>query len=57
MYNVNVCKTNCINSIYEFMRLVGRRDNPNKETLMYISYTSFHHQLGIYNQSCWELVY
>jgi len=30
------------------MRLVRRGDNPNKETLMYIPYTSLHHQLGIY---------
>jgi len=24
---------------------------------MYIPYTSFNHQLGVYNQNCWELVY
>jgi len=31
--------------------------NPKKKTFMYILYTSLHHQLGIYNQSCSELVY
>jgi len=38
MYYVNVCKINCINSISGSMRLVCRGDNPNKETLIYISY-------------------
>ena len=36
MLYVDVGKTNCIRSIAEFMRLVRRGDNPNKETLIYI---------------------
>jgi len=34
------------------MRLVRRENNPNKETLIYIPYTSFHQQLSIYNPNC-----
>jgi len=45
------------NSISCSVRLARRGDNPNKETLIYIPYISLHHQLGIYNQICWELVY
>ena len=47
MYNVNVGKTNCINSMSGFMRLVRRENNPKKKTLMYILYTSLHHQMGV----------
>ena len=40
IYVVNVYKTNCINSVSGSIRLVCRADNPNKEILVYIPYTS-----------------
>ena len=51
MYNVNIYKTNCINSNSESMRLERQGNNPNKETFMYIPYASLLHQLGVYNQN------
>ena len=39
------------------MRLVHLGDNPKKKTFMYIPYTSCHHQLGVHNTSCPELLY
>jgi len=39
----------CTSSVYGFMRQVHRRNNPNKETLIYIPYASFHRNLSVYN--------
>jgi len=45
-------KTSCTGSVDRFMRLIPRGDNPNKETLIYIPYTSCLHQLSTHNLSC-----
>jgi len=39
---------------YDFMRLVHRANNPNKETIIYTHtpYTLCHHRLSVYNPSC-----
>jgi len=42
-------KTNYTGSVDRFMRLIPRGDNPNKETLIYISYASCLHRLSTYN--------
>ena len=36
LINANEGKTSCTNSVYDFLRLVCRRNNPNKKTLIYI---------------------
>ena len=38
---INVGKTSYTSSDYRFMSLVHRGDNSNKETLIYIPYTSY----------------
>ena len=48
MILLNTRKTNCTSSVYGFMRQIRRRNNPNKETLIYIPYTSRHHSLSSY---------
>ena len=45
-------KTSCTGSVDRFMRLIPRGDNLNKETLIYISYTSCLHRLSTHNLSC-----
>jgi len=35
-----------------FMKLVRRRNNPNKETIKYIPFISRHSILSVYNPNC-----
>ena len=50
--DANVRKISSTSLIYGFMKLVYRGDNPNKETLIDIPYTSCHHCPSVYNPSC-----
>ena len=49
MLNTSVDKTSYISLDFGFIRLIQRGNNPNKETLIYIPYTSCHHNLSSYN--------
>jgi len=49
---INKCdKTSCMGSVDRFMRLIPRRDNPNKKALIYIPYTLCLRQLSTHNLS------
>ena len=50
--NTSMDKATYTSLDYGFMRLIRRGDNPNKETLIYIPYISYHHDLSSYNLSC-----
>jgi len=52
MLSANVDQTSGTSSNVGFMRLICRRNNPNKETLIYITYILCHHGLNSYNLSC-----
>jgi len=51
MLDANVCKFNCMSLAYEFMRLVRRENNSDKETFINIPYISWSHWLSQYNPS------
>jgi len=45
-------KTSCTGSVDRLMRLISRGDNPNKEILIYIPYTSCLHRLSTHIPRC-----
>jgi len=48
----NYRETSYTNTHYRSVRLVRRRNNPNKKALIYIPYTSRHCNLSLYNVNC-----
>ena len=47
-----VGKISCTSSYFGLIRSVHRRNNSNKETLIYIPYTSYHLDPSVYNPCC-----
>jgi len=52
MINTSMDKTSCTTLDYRSTGQISQGDNPNKETLIYISYISCCYRLSLYNLSC-----